>query len=72
MREIEVFIESWSKDEGGMSVTSMQIYNYMLTAQTLNLISTPLLLLNDCSFHFLPYSAFTHTHILFFDCILFM
>lgn len=40
-------------DEGEeMYVTSMQIFNFMLTAQTLSSISVPVLLLNDCLFTF--------------------
>lgn len=46
-------MEEGGIDEGEeMYVTSMQIFNFMLTAQTLSSISAPVLLLNK-SFHVL-------------------
>lgn len=38
-------------DEGEMYVTSMKIFNFMLTAQTLSSISVPVLLLKRLSLH---------------------
>lgn len=58
MRERELLTERGSKDEGGMDegeemyVTSMLILNFMLSAQTLCSISSPLLSLNHCPLTF--------------------
>lgn len=45
-------MEEGGMDEGEMYVTSMEIFNFMLTAQTLSSISAPVLLLSDCLFTF--------------------